>query len=531
MALVESPSGYSVTDSAIIDSKLAVWMLIKTNTVGNQITRNGVIQPYSANVQSLTYSARKVYQKNANGDWWFYDDTIADWIAAGKSPLTPPVVTAPPVTLPPGTLPPVTSIGPVATGSLATVDFGAPTGRKAPKELWGIAAGFPNDYNFKALNDATFMAAAAQIMPSLYRINCNSGGNGYWSDQIFAKGANNPDWTLLAPLIDNGYKFIGPNCRLIIGLRFEAFSVNDYAIVCRQIATHIKTTNGGNGKPLPVWGWEIGNENDKTDINTYCQYFNAAADAFHAVDLNYKVIGTIDSYVQADRLNALAQKCGTKVGALCYHNYMYCAGSDPVPTDRELLTAARPANDAKTARSAVAGTVLTNTPIFMGEWNMECAAQDEQRQQQPIGAVFAANWMLAGFNANVGVEMGALWEMGQDGAYGVIQNGLIKPVGWFLGKAGASMGGDEVSAKFTNAGGSHNILAILNGSKVGVMIINYDTVPMAGTIGLSRMPAGGSLRSWLIGNSNPVPLDAAITVARGIITVVVPAMSVMIVSR
>lgn len=446
-------------------------------------------------------------------------------------PIPTPTPTPTPVPVPvpvpsPGT-------GPAASSSFINVDFAATTGQVCPGALWGFAVGAPNDNHFALCGDSTFLTAASQIMPSLYRLNsATGGGTGFWSDSIFGN-INNPDWSVIQNFVQNGHRFISSTCRLIIGIRWNSMSVGNFASACTQIATHFKNTNGGDGKPLKVWGWEIGNEDDGTDINTYCSYFNAGADAFHAVDPTYKIIGTVDSFVHGGRFTSFAQISGSRIGALCYHNYHYCAGSDPVPSDTALFTSGRPAADAQQTRSQVAGTAAANVPIFMGEWNIECSAAGEAREQQIIGANFAIRWMSQGLNSNSGVEMGGMWEFANDGTYGAIQGSSISPAGWVLGKAGNTMDGNRVTASI-NAGGSRDILATKNSGAFGVMINNYDqSNAITGQVALSHWPFNntgtGSINKWEIspahqsGNLTTLAVTAGLTAS-----MTVPAGSVVI---
>jgi hypothetical protein len=528
-AAVESKNGATISSStgSLVDSSANIWTLVSSATSGLQIARNGTVDTATANVTLLLYSNKVIYQQNSAGGWWSWSSNA--WQSTGDPRGAASVPTAVPPTPTPSA-----GTGPGSSGSLLSVDFANLTGKTAPATLWGIAAAAPNDYHFAMCNDNAFLAAAAQIMPAMYRINSNSGGNGYWSDQVFANGVNNPDWSVIAPFINNGYKFISSTCRLTVGVRINALSVSDYAIACKQMANHFRNTPGGNGKPLTVWGWEVGNEdNGTTDINTYCQYFNAAADAYHSIDPNYKIIGTVDSFVDTGRLSAFAQQCGSKVGAVCYHDYAYCKGIDPVPSNQQLFASPRPSNDAVAARNAVNGRIPSTVPIMMGEYNMDCNAQNETRQQGILGPVFAATWMLNGFNANVGVEMGCIWEMANDGAYGIIQNGRIDPTGYFLSKAGAVMGGKEVRTSFGKSG-SHVCLAIQDGGRIGIMIVNYDEgSPITGTVGLSHWPVNntgnGMINAWELSSANPQGKLSSVTVGNGMTsTVTVPATGIVI---
>ncbi len=130
---------------------------------------------------------------------------------------------------PPGT-------APAARSKLLTVDFGTPTGRMAPATLWGIACAAPQNRDFALCADPKFLAAAARLAPSLLRLNSNAGigstGSDYWSDAIFANGVDAPNWRVLENFTRNAVKFIGPSCRLIVGVRLDGRSPSDYASMC-----------------------------------------------------------------------------------------------------------------------------------------------------------------------------------------------------------------------------------------------------------------------------------------------------------
>ena len=401
----------------------------------------------------------------------------------------------------------------------------------------------PKDAKFAICADPSYIKSAASIMPSLYRINSNSGvggPTGYWSDDIFLGRLNDPDWTVIQPFVENGHKWIGSNCRLIIGIRLDRLSVTEYATACRLMAQHFKSTNGRNGLPLHVWGWEVGNENDSISINTYCQYFDAAADAFHSIDPTYRIIGPVSSWANAVRIKSFAQQCGSRIGAICYHNYGYCYDPrKPVPSDEALLGSELPAMDARRVRAELVGTAAAHVPIFMGEYNIECSATPDQRQQQVMGAVFTANWLISAHQTDSGVEMGAIWEMAGDGTYGVIQRGSdgwtrIVPNGCLIAKAGRIMAGQEVTSSFTRPG-KRRCLAIANGQKIGVMIVNYDLADaLSGAVGLGGWPfdrstGGGTLAKWVLSDAYPDGVASLVTVTNELTEPIkVPPMSVVI---
>ncbi len=414
---------------------------------------------------------------------------------------------------------------PAARGNLLTVDFGSPTGRSAPATLWGIACAAPQNRDFALCADPKFLAAAARIAPSLVRLNSNAGigstGSNYWSDAIFAKGVNAPNWKILENFTRNAAKFIRPGCRLIVGVRLDGRSPSDYASMCAQIARRLKDAG------LDVWGIEVGNENDKLAIDSYCALFNAAATAVHAADPAIRMIGPVDSWCNGDRLASFAQACGDRIGAVCFHSYRYGMGAGEVLTDAQLFNT-RSADDMRTARAALAGTAAADAPIFIGEYNIDFNAVNEVRQQRPVGAVFAAYFMLTAFQTGLGLDMGALWEMFGDGQYGVIREDYsIGPQGRLLSKAAAVMGGAEVPAML--AGSNALALATTNGDKIGVMIVNHGASPLSGPVALGHMPGNAeTINRWEMSGASP-GVPATIRVRAGMTdALTVPAMSVVI---
>lgn len=413
---------------------------------------------------------------------------------------------------------------PAARGSLLTVDFGAPTGRMAPATLWGIACAAPQNRDFALCADPKFLAAAARIDPPLLRLNSNAGigstGSDYWSDAIFAAGVDAPNWRVLENFTRNAAKFIRPDCRLIVGVRLDGRGPTDYASMCAQIVRRLREAG------LNVWGVEVGNENDALPIDRYCGLFNAAARAVHALDPAIRMIGPVDSWCNGRRLASFARQCGAQIGAVCFHAYRYGMGKGEVLTDAQLFNT-RSADDMRTARAALAGTAAADAPIFIGEYNIDFDAANEVRQQRPVGAVFAAHFMVTAFQTGLGLDMGALWEMFGDGQYGVIREDYsIGPQGRLLSKAAAVMAGAEVSARL--AGGNAVALAVINGDKVGAMIVNHGTAPLSGWVALGRMPGNAeTINRWEMSSASP-GVSATIRVRAGMTdTLTVPPMSVV----
>lgn len=446
--------------------------------------------------------------------------------------------------------------GPVASSSFLTVDFSAPTGIAAPAALWGVAAAAPNNDHFIWCDNPTFLTAATKIMPALYRINCNSGNGGagisetgFWSLDIFVNGVGSPNWNVTKKFTDNAYRFISPTCRLIIGLMFEsktgdgtfAYNLTDWKAVCTAMANQFSTVKGLDGKPLNIYGWEIGNEtNGRISDPDYNSYFVAAADAFHAVNPNWVIIGPTWSFMPsapAGGITSWGNAVGSRKVACCWHRYLYGlnAGAGNLVSDADLFTTNLNALDADNCRSSLASTPAANVDFFMGEWNIDFAALQpgETRQQQGIGAPFAAKWIVDAFKAHKGFTMGAIWEMLGDGQYGIIREDFsIDAEGWLLARAGRVMGGNEVSSTFGSSG-LHVCLPVMNQGNVGVMIVNWDTAAISGQVALSQWPINssgtGTLTRFEVGVAQPQGADSTIGVTSGITDVLtVPARSVVI---
>jgi hypothetical protein len=68
----------------IVDGAGDVWTLVASNGQGNQIARNGVVDPVTHEVILLLYENGVVYQENADLDWWSW--TNASWVAVSGDP-------------------------------------------------------------------------------------------------------------------------------------------------------------------------------------------------------------------------------------------------------------------------------------------------------------------------------------------------------------------------------------------------------------------------------------------------------------
>ncbi len=470
---VESIPGTYVGDTKgiLVDSAGNRW----TISTAGLVTVNDTLDKTTANVVGLlawgTPGKLTMWQTNKAGGWWY--GTPGKWSSQQKDPRAPAVAAAAPT-------------GPAAI----TVDFSRLTGNSVPAGMFGVAAAWPNDDNFSAMGDEQFLSAMAQIMPRLYRINCNSGGGaGYWSDNIF-RNPSAPDFSSMQRFFDNSYRFIAPDAQLVCGIRLNGRSPDDYGKMCSAMVRQFKSARGKTGQLTPLSAIEVGNEDDQLDINQYVALYQAAESAVHAIDPNIALTGTVDSYVHYDRIRALANSANGLFWPN-FHAYAYCkGGSDPTPNDDQLMQNGRAANDVKTCASALAGTKNASAPIFMGEGNVECAAQGDGRQQNCIGAVFWANWIMAMVQTGVPMAGAAIWEAGRDGDYGLVQGGNICPNGRLVARGGQVMGGREVAA--TSSNGALKVMAVMNGGRFGVMVTNRSGGAITTPVALLNLPGGPS---------------------------------------
>ena len=407
----ESANGTKVIapGEGIIDSSKAVWTLKSSASSGLQISHAGVVDTATANVTLLLYWNHQVYQQNAAGGWWYW---TGSWVGT-----TDPRVTA---------------------GNTITVNLSAKTGVPVPATLFGIgSSGDMNGNRYAITNNTSWQAAAKSLNMSLYRPNF---GNSNVMAHLFANQGS-PDWSHVDTLIRNLPSFFDlANGRLLITLGGDAPSwVNintgggqaQFADLCVQIAQRF--ADGG----VECFYYELWNEPDGIDINTYCDMFNAASAALKRYGSSrgktYNLGGVTDTWMRADRIKTFANRC--RPDFLSYHQYVTGPGdgsfqpgnlSDTPTVMQKAIN--NYGNAATDCRNAVSGTAAANVPIFLGEWNIVFTPDSgggnyniDYRQITNIGAVFTALAFISLIDANKNVTMGALWELFADTFYGVVR--------------------------------------------------------------------------------------------------------------
>jgi hypothetical protein len=455
------------------------------------------------------------------------------------------------------------AIGPVATSGFLVVDFTANPNTGAQivnRDVWGAGTSSIGFNNYSLLNDATFQTLMKTIPMSFYRQNARSGvgnfGDPNTMESAFAADGTFQNWNGVDPFINRWplcFNNFGTNPpKFIMGVNADVTYFNSPAIfqsVCQQFAQHFKDTpSTATGVPLPMFGWEIGNESqDTVSAATYNSYFNAGADGFHAVDPNYKIFGPVYNAF-GNIPSSFVTSCGSRCHALTYHNYKFSGNANPGTAAIIDMTSNpgvfRPSSEATNARTFLTNNGFANMSQAFGEWAMDDTPSStiDPQQQDHNGAVFAAQWILDGIRVNKGVEYGAIWELVHDQQYGMIQGtggppGGIAPSGYLLSKATDWMWGTRVAdsgVKTGPTGDRLNMLSVKDGFRFAVMIINFSTTQSySGQVALSHWPLNdtgtATINRWEISSANPVGATTSINVTAGLTpTMTIPATSVVI---
>ena len=172
-----------------------------------------------------------------------------------------------------------TAIGPGASGRFINVDFTNRTSKVIARELFGVSTATMLDFNFALCNNTYFQTVSRSLNVPLLRFNCNSGSSGgnVWAN-LFANGPHGkPNWPVIAPLINNLWKIVDlTKCKIIMGFGgtsgaatdTNGWSVTDFAHALTVVVNHMRTTPGGDGKPINPKYWEIMNE-PEISVATY----------------------------------------------------------------------------------------------------------------------------------------------------------------------------------------------------------------------------------------------------------------------
>lgn len=416
----------------------------------------------------------------------------------------------------------------------ATIDLSAPTGNELQKRLYGYATGalFGNDFALAA--DPTVEASAKFLNATLLRFNTpasNVDANRTLMQAVFANGVGSPDWTPLNDWVNNHRAFLGSDGILVFGIGPDggdtSLSPSTWASYATATAQYFRSIG------QEVMYWEVGNECDSMGAQTYSTYFNAIADALHAVNSKYLVGGPVGSWFNGIDLAQFVQYSGASgIGFIDFHSY-------PVNTSDSIETAYSKAatfSDVASARQAIAGTAAAHLPIALLEYNMNSAQQPDGSYGLPLqgtsqGAVYVALLLTQGFMSDTNFPLAAMWDLVSDSNYGAIGNAQengndadIDPQGLYLREAASVLPGKQVAASTTLP--NLQILATRPGSGLSIQIVNYDTTEnQSVTIQIQGGSISGTFRRWELSAANP---SGAVSYVNELANVSVPSESIVI---
>jgi hypothetical protein len=395
-----------------------------------------------------------------------------------------------------------------------SVDLATPTGKQLSPYLYGVcvgstAYGFNHNNDFDTLFNGTFQTSAAVIHPALVRTNTQQ--TLPMLQYVFRNGVANPDWTDLDNWIDNHAGFFDDSTgRLIFSLgplsSDTSVPPSTFASWAAPVANHFKS------KGQEIFWWEVGNEDPGMGAPSYLGYFDAIADALHAVNPQYKVGGPVNDYWDDNGLGAaIIGNSPSKIGFVNWHTYGF--EGNATPTSDEIYaraTSGQPISNVTDARAQMrAAGISDSVPLGMTEYNMLLDGGDNSVYQ---AALFAALYLSTSYKNDPNFQMGAVWDLGGDygGGFGLIGNSflgqdysVIDPQGYYLGYAGQNMGGAEVTTS-TSLTNFDVIVTKPSPNRFAIQLVNYDTGHDATvTIGVSGGTPTGTITRWEIGKSNP----------------------------
>lgn len=419
----------------------------------------------------------------------------------------------------------------------ATVDLSAPTGRLLGKQLYGYSTGALFNFDFALAADANVQASAEFLDAPLLRFNTPSSGvNDSYQDLFqvaFANGVENPDWSPLRNWVNNRQAFLGSDGTLVFGIGPAGGDTSLSPSVWASYATATARYFRSIGQE--VMYWEVGNECDGMGAHTYSTYFNAIADALHAVNRKYLVGGPVASWFNGIDLAEFVKYSGaSRIGFIDFHSYSV-ASTDSLQT---AYSKAATFSDVASARQAIAGTAAAQLPIALLEYNMNGEPQPDGSYGLPIqgtvpGAVYVALLLTQSFMSDPNFAMAGIWDLVSDSNYGVIGNSQqdgdlrdIDPQGVYLRQSAQQLPGAQIAASTTLA--NLQILATRSGSGLSIQMVNYDTAASQSvTVKVQGGPAGGLFRRWELSAAHP---SGSTSHVNGLTNLAVPSQSIVILS-
>lgn len=419
----------------------------------------------------------------------------------------------------------------------ATVDLSAPTGKVLGKRLYGYSTGalFLNDFALAA--DPTVQTSAEFLNAPLLRFNTPSSGidDSYQAlfQVVFANGVENPDWSPLRNWVNNRQAFLGSDGILVFGIGPAGGDTSLSPSVWASYATATARYFRSIGQE--VMYWEVGNECDGMGAHTYSTYFNAIADALHAVNRKYLVGGPVGSWFNGIDLAQFVRYSGaSRIGFIDFHGYPV-ASTDSIET---AYSKAATFSDVASARQVIANTAAAQLPIALLEYNMNAQPQPDGSYGLPIqgtvpGAVYVALLLTQGFMSDTNFAMAGIWDLVSDSNYGVIGNSQqdgdlrdVDPQGMYLRQAAQLLPGAQIAASTTLA--NLQILATRTGSALSIQLVNYDTATRQSvTVKVQGGQAGGLYRRWELSAAHP---SGSASHVNGLANLAIPSQSIVILS-
>jgi hypothetical protein len=209
-----------------------------------------------------------------------------------------------------------------ASGRLAssrpsvTVDLARTTGKTVSPCLYGYATGALMDDDFGLAANGAVEKSAKTLAPALLRLNTPVSAI---IQTVFARGVSHPDWTPFSRWAKDRADFLGRGGRLVFGIGPAGGDTSippaTWAKYAGATAAHFRSI----GQEITYW--EVGNECDPMGAATYAQYFNAMADALHAVNPAYLVGGPVASWWNGIDLPTFVSRSGKRIGFIDFHSY------------------------------------------------------------------------------------------------------------------------------------------------------------------------------------------------------------------
>lgn len=387
--------------------------------------------------------------------------------------------------------------GPAASSSFITADFTSPTGRTAPKELFGVATGgLGNNFWQTVSGSATLRNQIKALNLPLIRLHSGwmQGNNTFSSNQ-------------LSGLVSNLSNIFPPGIKIILGIQTSTLNNSTFFNYTRDAVTYWKN-NAPSGYPLQYV--ECMNEVDfSVSGSTYASCFAGMVDGAQSVDPTIRGTGSASAGLQdrSQRDAVIAQYNATtgpqKVGFFNHHQYLYCFSGDPngsnnKPDDVTVMTAGfLPPIINGTFNETITTWTKALPAYALFEFSIECGANfAEDRTQTSRGACFLLSyWMKTAEQTTACLPWSGCWDLFDDqGAnYNWIYTNLSLGAQYYLAqRAIAKIPGNL--CRITTNGQSNNLLAwaTVSGSNFSVPFVNLSNNPISGSVALSHWPVNST---------------------------------------